>query len=595
MKKEVIGIIILLFMVSIAVAEENASSDASVDKAYSCLTNLVSNSNALSLKDAILGTLALGANDKLKSEIDSEKGSGGCWPKAGCKITDTAQALIAYDRIGRSTNEIKDWLLTKSISAKELAWYVEVDIADHTASDCTVKYDSRENKIKINEDMKITGNPGSCFEIGYNGYWLKVRDSCLGKDFEISCDKDFITALAYQKRAGGSVFISSETHAGSSGGWTQERVESQCFGTSGRCDYEGTLWAALALNKMRINVKSYTPYLLAFSEDNQKYLPSAFLYILNGGDDSYDELVEKQKSGKYWEIVGSPYNRFYDSALGLLSLNGRAESDAIKDYFLSVQTKEGCWNNNNIRDTGFILYAGWPKGNVVTEDDKTPLCESSGLYCQPSFSCIEAGGQIKEGYKCGSFRDSCCTIRVNEPSCSSRGGLICASDEECKDGAEVPSLEGSCCLSKACIKVEPLPQNICESSAGGTCASSCIEGEEETSDSCTDRSEVCCVPVEETGSWWTYVIILVILIALVILGIVYRQKLQVWWHSRKQKDGGQPRGPPRGPPRSPPRFGLVVPQNRFLGRAAPPRSIKSRSPEEKEMEETMRKLKEMSK
>ena len=99
-----------------------------------------------------------------------------------------------------------------------------------------------------------------------------MADKCLEKEFSVSCDQDFITALVYQKNTGSTVFVSSETHSSVSLGTTTEKVDSRCFSTGNKCDYEGSLWASIALAKVGEDVSQYIPYLLAFSGDNQKYL-----------------------------------------------------------------------------------------------------------------------------------------------------------------------------------------------------------------------------------------------------------------------------------------------------------------------------------
>lgn len=608
MKKRAVGIgliiilSILVFEGVVQAANETSDSDK-LDLAYKCLGNQVDTKSSISLSEAVFGTLALGSKKKFDDEIVKEKKSGeSCWPSSGCKIKESSQVLLAYDKTGKDTKGVKDWLLSKSMATKDLIWYLEIDSENHEASACTLKYDGKENKIQIKEDMKIGGTPGGCFEISYGGYWLKIRDACLEKEFEISCDKGFVTALVYQRKEGGAVFVSSGTHSGAAGGATTEKVKSKCLATSSRCDYEGTLWAALVLNKIKEDVSAYTPYLLALSEDNQKYLPSAFLYILTEGDDEYQELVEKQKGEGYWSIIGSPYNRFYDTALGMLALSGKTGADNAKNYLLKVQTKEGCWNNNNIQDTGFILYA-WDGGRGGRGGGgTTPTCIEGGHYCVPRMECLNAEGSVLDEFICGELIDSCCSINVVEKSCDEKGGVVCASNQECEGGTLVSSADGACCVKGACI--EKKTENLCDL-ANGVCSSSCSADEEKLSESCPNINDVCCkakAVVEEGGNYWTWIIILGVLILLVVIGIIYRQKIQSWFYSRKKGGGkGGPRGipPPRGigPPMmmGRPRYGPPGMRAPARGGPAPRVSRGVKSPEDEEMEETMKKLREMSK
>lgn len=619
MKKRVIlflFVLIILFGV-FALAQENDSEesivgepdfvDASkgdVEKAYACLENEIEkrSEGSLSLEEAIFSTLALGAKKELEDIIKNEKSREECWPKSGCNIKKTAQVLLAYDRMGKKSDDVEKWLLSKEINTKELTWYLEIDIDNHAASECTLRYDNIERTINVKDDMKLEGNPGQCLSVSYGGYWLKINENCLEKEFEISCDQDFITTLAYQRGNSGTVFISSETSSSASLGTTNEKVNSKCFNAagSGSCDYEGTLWSAVALQKIGGEVSPYVPYLLAFADNNLEKFPNAFLYILTGGEEQYSEIIQKQKEGGYWDIPGGE-NRFYDTSLVMFALGGTnaLEVEKAKNYLLSIQTKDGCWNNNNIRDTAFILYSGWAK-TVVRDgggDSGLVLCESAGYYCENPFRCSEASGNLLYNYDCSSSGAGleCCSIRVEEQTCDAKSGLTCTSEQKCTGRIE-SSADGSCCIDGACVKKQI--ENICETIAGGTCRTNCFDDEKEKDESCSDAGEICCiqkVEEEKKGISKVWIILLVILIVLLILGIIFRNKIRIWWWSRRGKAKVQrvtrPPAPPgavmaRYSPR--PRFGAGMP-----GSEGPLRRAKS--PEDKELDETMKKLKEMSK
>lgn len=628
MKKRVIlGFMIIVMLASFVLvagqntseSDDNLNDDADkINKAYLCLKDQIKNKQISSLQDAVFGILALGQEGKLKDKLSAEKKSNeACWPKSGCLIKDSSQALLALNRIGENSEEVKKWILSKTQNAKELTWYLEIDVQNHEASECTIRYDKSEAKVKVKEDMTLEGSVGSCFSIGYGGYWLKIDDKCVDKEFEVSCDKDFITTLVYQKANSATVFVSSETHSSVSLGTTKEKINSKCFATGTKCDYEGSLWASLALAKIGEDVGAYIPYLVALSSDNQKYLPSAFLYIVTNGQDVFNELIQNQKQGKYWDVVGSSYNRFYDSALAMLSLagGGTGQFEATQNYLLSAQTKEGCWNNNNIRDTGFILYAGWPRD----VDDRGggggggKLCEDENYYCETQDNCIANGGDLKRELECKNFREVCCTMRVIEATCDEKKGVICLSNQRCTGRTE-SSADGTCCLEGAC---ENLPsENLC-ALADGLCKSSCSDDEEESDESCPNSGDVCCMekeekPEESGGISTIWIVILIILIILVIIGIAYRHRLQIWWHSRRGgKAGGRPGagggaagGPrPRLPPGMPmgmmprpiPRYGPPGQRGPVRGGPALRQTKGVKSPQDKEMEETMKKLKEMSK
>lgn len=595
MKKRVIGILFVILFSAFTLAQSNESF-GDIGKAYLCLEKQINEKASLSLQDAIFGTLALGSNQKLDDVIRQEKGNEACWPKT-CNIKESAQVLLSY-RGGKSSKDIENWLLSKSMTSKDLIWYLEIDIQNHLASECNIKYDTNNAKIKIKEDMTLEGSPGRCLSISYGGYWLQISNECIDKEFEISCDKDFVTTLVYQRKSGENVFVSSDTHSSASLGTTSEKVNSKCFSTGNACDYEGTLWAAMGMKKQGREIKEYIPYLLALAESNKKYFPHSFLYILIGGEDKYSEIVQNQK-GEYWEIIGSPYNRFYDTSLALLALagSGSGEAENARNYLLRVQTKEGCWNNNNIRDTAFILYSGWPKAILGgSVGGGGAFCESSGYFCGIAEECIENGGSILNEYQCVNFRETCCSRNPIDATCDEKGGIVCSSSQRCT-GREAPSADGSCCLEGACENIQS--ENLCALS-NGLCKSGCASDEEIIDESCPDVGDVCCIEKEkeETSSAFIWIIIFSALILLVLIAIIFRRKIQIWWHSRKGRESKKSSGPSR-----PGAYGMSMqrmprygPPGQVYGKGPSMRSTRGpKSEEDKEFEETMKKLKDMSK
>jgi hypothetical protein len=613
MKKVCVFLLLFAFMFSFVLAQENVTETAQeevngIQRAYQCLEDIISekDSSNIALQEATFSTLALGSKTKLKEARESEE-SNNCWPKSGCKRKETSQVLLAYDRINKNTKDIESFLLSKNTTATDLTWFLQIDISNHNPSTCTLSYSGSQRDISIGEDMKISGNPGTCFTVTASGFWLKVKSSCLDEKFQISCDEDFITSLLYQKSGSSTIFISPNTNSASSSGTTSEKVNSQCFKTGSVCDYEGTLWAALALQKVNYGVSPFLPYLLALSEENKNLLPSSFLYALTQGDDQYSELVQDQKQGQFWKAPSSKYNKFYDTALAMQALQSSSstEFENAKTYLLDIQTPEGCWNNNNLRDTAFLLYAGWPKSVSSSSDGGGDIesCGAAGFFCGPRFACVDAGGQAQNSFFCPGF-DVCCDTPILELTCAEKGGIKCGANQECSV-PPVSSAEGSCCLD-TCRDVSP-QINECEQFAG-ICAFNCNEDESQESYLCDDFSSVCCVPSQSSSSSFTgIIVILVILIILVVLGILFRNKIKIWFHRRKSKKRDLPsRGPGQRPPGFPPRRGPPFRRGRIPPRQVPrgaPLSapVQTRSPpkttskEDKDFEDTLNKLKEMSK
>ena len=571
-----------------------------IDKAYNCLDGLVKNNSRLSFQEAIFSTLALGSKYNLVSKIDEEKGAN-CWPKSGCKLKETALAALAYSRAGKSNDDIIKWLGSKNGSASELQWYLEIDITSRAASDCKIRYDGSEKTLKIKDDMTLQGSLGSCLSISNSGYWMRISSSCLEKEFEISCDQDFVSSLIYQKSAGGTVYVSSQANGASSSGTTKEKVQAQCFKTGTACDYEGSLWAAFALKKANKDVAPYLPYLVAFADDYKQTFPSAFLYILNGGEDFYSSIVQSQKQGKFWEVTGSANSKYFDSSLAMLALQGSSavELENAKNYFASVQGTSGCWNNNNVRDSAFLLYSGWPRSVGGGGGTTASLCTSvSGYSCGTRSDCRDFGGSILTSFDCPNAQEYCCNVKIEKKSCSELLGKVCANGQNCI-GSISPSLDGSCCVGTCEI---PLPTtNECEDEAQGECKSSCDSTtEEEIIKDCEASGQVCCVAkAPKSSNLWIWIIILSILIILVIIGIIFRDRLRVWWFHFRGRAKSAPitrqSGPGYGMARRPMPMMRPMPGRPMQRPMVRPMPQREASGTDKEMEETFKKLKELSK
>jgi len=218
------------------------------------------------------------------------------------------------------------------------------------------------------------------------------------------------------------------------------------------------------------------------------------------------------------------------------------------------------------------------------------FCVSNRLACQENL-----GNTLSvNDYSCANPWEVCCSVPEPESeSCFILGGDICDVDERCSID-EVSASDGLCC------------QGTCgERGDGGDNGGD--EDECSLNSDCPD-GKVCdggsCV-AEEEGSSLVLIIVLVVLIIFVILGIIYRNKLRVWWFKMRGKAKSSKIGP-RGPPgaglrtrpsgfvrRGPPAFGARGIMRRPLG--SPAVRPAAKSAKDKEMDETLRKLKEMSK
>jgi hypothetical protein len=365
MRREVLSLLLVVFLIGFVIAQE--TSESKVIKGYECLDAQVAE-KTLSFEEAVFAGLANVQNDKIKNKVASSKSSSAdCWPSGGCTLRDTALAGIVKDHWGEDTSGITDWLKSKTGSTGELTWFLQITTDNNNPASCKITYDGKGNDVIISEDMKLSGSPGSCLSISSSGYWLKINENCVEKTFAINCNGNFgnfKTNLLYQEKTGsGTVFVSSSTHSADSSSQTTEKVRALCFKKGAECDYEGSLWATAALYAIGKDTEDFVPYLKALAPNNKKYLPDAFIHFIVPGPDQFSKLIGQQKPGPYWEAPNSARGSFYDSALGMLALGGANSQGGIGtgQYLLQIQGTNGCWNNNNLRDTAFILYSGWAR------------------------------------------------------------------------------------------------------------------------------------------------------------------------------------------------------------------------------------------
>lgn len=562
--------------------------------AYNCLNNKIANNSNLLLSEAVFSMLALGDKGNLVTIINNNKNSNAaCWPKGTCDVKDTAQVALAFNRINKNTSDIESWLMSKSGTPSELSWYLEIDLTNHSSGSCTVKYDNVQGTISIGDDMtaSISGGIGSC--LSSSGYWARIKDSCIGKVYSVQCDGDFITTLIYQRTGKETYYLSSETH---SGGTTEETVGAKCIKSGNVCDYESTLWAAVALQKTGRDISGFVPYLVTLSEENQRYFPSAFLKLIVGGDEQYSKVIALQKQGKYWEINSG--QKLFESSLAMLALYGSNANEltSTQNYLLGLRNKDGCWGT--IKDTAFLLYTGWPK-TISSTPSQSPGCVASGGYCSGSYECLQAGGQVSYSLGCPGV-GVCCSINPLTQSCSALNGKVCPIGKTCS-GDSAESIDGSCCLGNC---EEIVQQSFsCEDTSGQYCRTGCGTDETFGNGDC-EGGNVCCTSSTKSGSsLWIWLLLGIILI-LAIIAYILRDKIRLAWYKYRGKAKISPltnNKPGMSPPRMvrplmPPRqMPIQRPMQRVmpLQRSQPtPKKIVGK---DSEMEETLKKLREMSK
>ncbi|MBU0894460.1 MAG: hypothetical protein KKF48_05060 [Nanoarchaeota archaeon] len=606
MKKQgvLLGVLLICVIYSLAfiTADDLNFSDSDdeaskIQDARDCLKDKIDEKgcDALSREERIFALLGTG---KCKSEVNDDSKNNECWPESGCKIKTTAQAILALN----GNTKAEEWLLSQNKSTSDnLIWYLQIENVNSELTQCDIDYGGSSYTINIGEDRKINSPAGSCLTVDteFGGYWLRV--SCFGEEFEISCDKAFLTNLLFKKIGQGEpIHVTSETSGAEAHGHTTEKITSVCFKEGNSCVYEGSLWAALVLDK-NYNIDAYKPYLIAMASDtdNKQYLPEAFLYGL--GDGSYrNDLLLKQKENKWWLESG---NKFYDTALALLPFSDDPPEKANTiDWLLGTQDTNGCWNSGSIRDTAFLLYSLWPKSfsGIITNGNSA----CSG-YCISKLDCADAQGIELGGY-CPLTQICCDEPKLLEP-CVAQGGIICGSDKTCSGRVETEIsdtlLTGeTCCIGGSCDEQTTSIESDCETLGNGICEYVCSEGYEITYSYTCDSSDFCCVK-ESGGGDYTFIWVLVILIILVIIGMMFKDKLRRYWIKLKSKFGkskGYRRGPglpPGSPFFTPPpssRLPLRRPPRRMMPprRRPPARRPPARRPQG-DLDDVLKKLKEM--
>ena len=610
MKEKRVFVLILILTVLLTASfcyASEATENAAVDKGYSCLKASLGD-NCGGTKNTALNAFNLlamahdsDAQTKCKNELISKKSIGDCWGTSeslDCNLKSTSLAIIALSRVDSDVDAPVKWLLDKKRSKTGLTWFLEIDTEN--VSECTI---NGQYKIKINEDKKIVPQGGSysALSMAYNNYWFKINDVEL--NYSVTCDKTFTTTLLYQKPSSGVFYVSSNPHSASAGDSTTEKVESYCFGVLSDCDYEGSLWATVALLKHGEDTAPYLPYLMAFADEpaNKKYLPSAFLLMFTGMSEYEEELLSLQQQGKYW---GDQTTKLDLTPLALLALSGNVK-DEVKSslsYILSLQDQStGCWSDDK---TSWILYAIWPKNPTSTGpvDTGTSVvtCTDKGFFCVASLKC-ELNDQVSGGYECSGFGDVCCSKDVQEQTCDEKFGVVCADGEVCSESTVTASDTPNCCL-QSCVEATPV-ENSC-TSKNFICRASCTSSEEPKSGYSADcgPGEICCgkkATEPASKSNWLLIVLLIVLIILIILAILFRNQLKVWWFKIKSGFSSKKGPPPTNRPTSnqpyrpvPPRPMVGQrPMQRIMGR--PP--VARPSEKDKDFEDTMKKLRDMSK
>jgi hypothetical protein len=612
-----INILLALSFISAAGNDTNTSSVSAnpFDASYNCLKEQIDSRTygQMTNEEIVFSLLALGYDggrqSALRQELDKRKDtSNDCWPAGNCNVKETAQVMLAYTHLNRNVDGIKNWLLNQTGATTDLTWYLQIETTNR--SDCTITYDnSTPKRVTVSDEKTISGSAGACLKSAYNGYWLEIDDACYDKEFQISCNSDFLTSTFYKRKSGSTYYITTTTDSQAPNGISKQKVQSLCFKQAGSCNFEASLWATVAVTKKDNSFKDkLLPYLITLSVDsaNKKYIPSAFLYRLTTFDEYFADITSSQNTKGYWQLSDTS-KRYYDTALALFGLAGHTDSEqfaAAKEYLLDPSVQgTGCWNGNNLRDTAFILYV---LDSKIPVSEDTPITKCSdysdqGYSCMGPSDCDDINGTALPNFFCLSGLTCCSESKPAEKTCAEKNGVICNFGEECSSQNMVSASGTSlCCLDGTCQdQAEVNPISACEQ-ASYTCKVSCDVDLEDTMSLACNQG-VCCSTktiVPSPSYWWVW--LLVILVILIILAIIFRNQVQMWYFKIKNKFSKQPMPPQQQRPGMPP-AGMprqIIPGQRppFPPQrpGMPPQRPGMPYPKQRELDDTLKKLKDMS-
>lgn len=278
----------------------------------------------------------------------------------------------------------------------------------------------------------------------------------------------------------------------------------------------------------------------------------------------------------------------------LCSLNGECYEDSSSDYECDID--DDCNTGEECLD------------NICVE--KTLDCVDEGFSCMLAIDCPT--GKLLGGYECSGI-SKCCSEQKSYGTCFSQNGEICKSDETCKNGntVDADNLDSGevCCLSE-CVESGSSggDEYTCETN-NGICRTSCLSDEEESfSYSCQFGDACCFTKTKKKSTWFIWVLIALILIA--VLGIVFREKIKdlimKMKHKKKKSPGpgkplfgglkpmfhGQPPHQGKNAPQKPIPRRIIPPSQQRPSPKVPPKTPSKTS---KDLDEVLKKLREMGK
>src|SRR3989344_1397993 len=255
MKKAGVLILLVSLILVLSLMLASAQNQTIEEKAYNCLKAKLGDDcgKSNSVEQLAFSLLAISDNSAKQSQCKSSLLDKQKADNSFGTIKETSLAIIALEYINHNTDASENYLLEKK-KISNLEWYLEMDSSE--ATQCEVS----GTTVNIDVNKKITSlSSTSCFTKAFGDYWLKIDNNCIEKDIEVSCDKSFISTLIYKKSGSNVWHVTSDIQLASAKEKTSHKINSYCFSSTDSCDYEGSLWSALALQTTSNQISEFLP------------------------------------------------------------------------------------------------------------------------------------------------------------------------------------------------------------------------------------------------------------------------------------------------------------------------------------------------
>lgn len=486
-------LVLLIFSTQNAEAQ---STNFSADRGYNWLVNSsVEGNYGDDIVTTAMAALALEDVGKLQADvamdyIEEQEHSQHCWPKASCRVKDTAFALLALNEFLEDTDDTEEWLIDALTPAFTTGnWYLQV--ATQNSGTCKISYTRNDQEIEKSIEVEAGVFP-DCGD----DTWFDL-DSCLESnlitnypsiELDINCNELGGTAiLSIIYKTANTYYIIKEAQTSRA----KLRVNNGCFGIKAKesCNYEATLYANWALDKLESTANSL--FWLEKNYDDMNILHNALLYSITEDEDYATALLHLQKNDGSWE------NNVYKTSFAIIALRQSDEYDEevadAADWLRDKQHHSGSWNNNML-DTAIALYAAFRAEEVKlpTCTDGTKNGDEEGVDCGGScpVECEEKPPVYPPVEVCN--YDGFCDIDFNEDSGNCPDDCFCG-DNICDDAESCEACPEDC---------GECPADVC---GDGIC------GIDEDEMSCPEDCEMEVIPGERRGFPWWILILLIIL------------------------------------------------------------------------------------